>query len=159
LALVLWFYRWRQKTITHKNRVKIRINRQNFYKSPYSIEFEAMNMSKKPCSFEEKIVFNSLIVAKRKETLLHGYKYKCEFHLKNTDRFIEPHEQKNFTAITNSANPQLLASQFRKYRFRFTNGTHTMVYIATPLSNAIPYWKYSVGKFLYRVFRRVKNPT
>ena len=149
LACILQIHYWLQK------KVQIKITRQNFGKLPYIIEFVAKNMGNNPNSIEKKIVLKCLIASKRRREVLHGYNCKCEFHLQGNDTLLEPLKPKHFIATINSANPQLLASHFRKYRFRITTGMYTMIYIASPLGKAIPYWKYIIGRSIYRVFRRV----
>jgi len=140
-----------------RNRIKIKIIKQNFFNPPYSIKFEALNLGEKPNSLEDKIYFKCLLPTIRKGKLKNGEPYECLFYLKDTDRFLEPHKPKIFTAYTKSSNQRLPFSWFRKYEFRPSRGIYSTVFVRNALDNGIPYWQYRIERSLYRLFRIVRD--
>jgi hypothetical protein len=138
-----------------RNRIRIKIIKQNLFNTPYSIKFEAINLSERPNSLGEKIYFKSLLPNIRKGKLKNGEPYKCSFYLKDIDRLLEPHKPKIFTAYTKSDNPRLPFSWFRKYEFRPSRGIYSTVFVRNALDNGIPYWQYRIERSLYRLFRIV----
>ena len=140
-----------------RNRIRIKIIKQNFFNTPYFIKFEAINLSERPNSLEEKVYFKSLLPNIRKGKLKNGEPYKCSFYLKDIDRMLEPHKPKIFTAYTKSDNPRLPFSWFRKYEFRPSRGIYSTVFVRNALDNGIPYWQYRIERSLYRLFRIVRD--
>ncbi len=136
-----------------KNRIRIKIIKQNFSDAPYSVIFEALNIGEQPNSIEEKIYFKCLLPTVRKWWFRNGQPYKCEFYLKETDRLLEPHKTKVFTSISKFSQPRLTFSWFRKYQFRPSRGKYSNVFVRNALDNGIPYWRYKIERTLYRLFR------
>jgi hypothetical protein len=136
-----------------KNRIRIKIIKQNFFEAPYSVIFEALNLGEKPNSIEEKIYFKCLLPTVRRWWFRNGQPYKCEFYLKGTDRLLEPHNPKIFTAISKARLPNLMFSWFRKYQFRPSRGKYSTIFVRNAIDNGIPYWRYKLERTLYRLFR------
>lgn len=140
-----------------RNRIKIKIIKQNFFNQPYSIKFEALNLGEKPNSLGNKIYFKCLLPTIKKGKLINGEPYKFFFYLKDADRFLEPHKPKIFTAYTEDINQRLPFSWFRKYEFRPSRGIYSNVFVRNALDNGIPYWQYKIERTLYRLFRIVRD--
>ena len=80
-----------------KDRVKIRMLKQNFFESPYKIIFEAENISEQPNALKNYVSMSCLTIPMKK-TMFYGEKRKCIFKIKGNDRSIEPHKTKVFEA-------------------------------------------------------------
>jgi hypothetical protein len=140
-----------------RNRIKIKIIKQNFFNEPYFVKYEAINLGEKPNSLQEKVYLKSLLPNIDKGSLKNPEPYECTFHIKDIDRVLEPHKPKIFTAYTKSHNPRLPYSWFRKYQFRPSRGMYTTVFVRNALDNGIPYWRYIIERPLYRLFRIVRD--
>lgn len=143
--------------IYFKNRVKIKIIKQNLAQLPYNIKFEAVNLGDTPNSLEEKVVFKCLLPNIKNHKFPNGQKYKCEFRIKRSDRLLEPHKPKIITATTNSNNPHLIYSWFRKYIFIPSKGMYSIIFARNALDNGISRWRYRYERFLYRLFNMLNQ--
>ena len=140
-----------------RNRIRIKIIKQNFADLPYSIIFEALNLGDKTNSLDDEIYFKCLLPNVRNWLFRNGQSFKCVFRLKQNDRSLEPHKPMKFTAITNSDNQSLLFSWFRKYEFRPSRGMYSAIFVRNASDNGISYWRYLIERTFYRLFRIVKD--
>lgn len=140
-----------------RNRIRIKIIKQNFADLPYTIIFEAQNLGDKTNSLDDKIYFKCLFPTERKWNSINGQSFKCVFRLKNSDRSLEPHKPIKFTAITNSDKQRLRFSWFRRYEFRPSHGMYSPVFVRNALDNGISYWRYLIERSFYRFFRIVRD--
>ncbi len=140
-----------------RNRIKIKIIKQSFHDPMPNIRFEAINLSEKPNSLQEKVYFKCLLPSIHKSSSLHGESFKLVFHVKENDRILEPHKSKIFTAYSKSSNTRLGFSWFRKYEFQPSRGMSTNIFVRNSLDNGIAFWKYRIERSLYRLFRVVNE--
>lgn len=157
IAICVLAFLFLNVVIYFRNRIRIKIIKQNFADLPYSIIFEALNLGEKTNSLEDKIYFKCLLPTVRKWKFRNGQSFKCVFWLKSSDRSLEPHKPKKFTAITNSDNQGLLFSWFRKYEFKPSRGMYSHVFVRNALDNGISYWRYLIERSFYRLFRIVRD--
>lgn len=140
-----------------KNRINIKIIKQNFAQLPYSIKFEAVNLRDTPNSLGEKIVFECLLPKIKTSKFPNGQKYNCEFRINSSDRLLESHKPKIITASTNSDNQRLIYSWFRKYIFISSKGMYSIIFVRNALDNGISRWRYRYERSLYRIFNIIKQ--
>ena len=140
-----------------RNRIKIRIIKQSFHEPMPHVRFEALNLSEKPNSLQEKVYIKCLLPSIHKSTLPHGDPLNLTFHVKENDRILEPHKAKIFTAYSKISNNRLGFSWFRQYEFRPSRGMSTSIYVRNALDNGIPFWRYEIERSLYRIFRVVNE--
>ncbi len=101
--------------IYFKNRINIKIIKQNFTQHPYSIKFEATNLADTPNSLAEKIIFKCLLPGIKNSKFPNGQKYNCEFRINSPDRLLEPHKPKIITASAHSDNQSAVSPQLQDF--------------------------------------------
>jgi hypothetical protein len=141
-----------------KTRIVVKIIRQDFFQSPYSLQFEAINLGEKKNSLEEYIDLCCVVPTDVKKFPLYGIKHKCKFQIPLDQRLLEPHKPEKITATCDDVNTQseILVSWFRKYTFKPSKGMYTIKYVRN-VDNGIPKWRYRFERFLYRGFRIINK--
>lgn len=138
-----------------RDRVRIRSVKQNLFNLPYSLKFEAENISDRPNSLKKTINLSCLVILTKNKAILFGENFKYTFAIKGNDRTLEPHKSKIFEAITNEQDPQLFVSKFRKFTIYPTRGRKEFIYSVGPSDRDTNYFRFYIKRFLYQFFKRV----
>lgn len=141
-----WFSAW-----FGRRKIQVRVLRETYDpkvdpSSEVVLRFEVTNLGEKPTSLQPIITVTSLTPKAERKTF--------QLNVQEPDRLLPPHTPKTFNAKA-VVNAVYLFCWFKKYQFRITRGSGSIVRHRNAMNEEIGFGRYWFEYFLFRYLKVV----